>query len=311
MRIKAPGKVVLWGEYAVFTGAPAAVMAVNRYATVDFQKQPRGWGFQAAGFMTPGLHAATADFVAAPVTALVNTAMQFFGHTDYTRPFSYYADTADYYQSGQKLGLGSSAAVCVATCQGLGALFDHQVTMVDAMQIHRLFQGGSGSGLDVATSWLGGVIRFQDQQATPSKLPADWSWQIIFSGQSASTRDFISHFSQWREANQNGPLNDLGVLSESMCDVPALATLEQYIECLAELDTAAKLNIFTQEHQRLATIASETGVVYKPCGAGGGDIGIALSDNPEKLTEFNHKAASENFTLVQTEIATHGVQIDQ
>ena len=30
----APGKIVVWGEYAVLTGAPAGVMALSSRATV-------------------------------------------------------------------------------------------------------------------------------------------------------------------------------------------------------------------------------------------------------------------------------------
>ena len=59
LRVVAPGKVVLFGEYAVLTGAPAAVMAVNAYASVEVsQSQDSNWHFSSAGFnCEPSRHA--------------------------------------------------------------------------------------------------------------------------------------------------------------------------------------------------------------------------------------------------------------
>ena len=39
----APGKAVVWGEYAVLEGAPALVMAVNRYATARVEPADGQW----------------------------------------------------------------------------------------------------------------------------------------------------------------------------------------------------------------------------------------------------------------------------
>ena len=46
----APGKVVIWGEYAVLAGAPALVMAVDRYASCSIEAHPAGWRCEAVGF---------------------------------------------------------------------------------------------------------------------------------------------------------------------------------------------------------------------------------------------------------------------
>ena len=47
----APGKIVLWGEYAVLADAPAAVMAVSSRATVSMQySKDAYWHFVSQGF---------------------------------------------------------------------------------------------------------------------------------------------------------------------------------------------------------------------------------------------------------------------
>ena len=57
IRASAPGKVVLWGEYAVLRGAPAMVMAVDREAicTIDLNQDGANsaddrWQFESLGF---------------------------------------------------------------------------------------------------------------------------------------------------------------------------------------------------------------------------------------------------------------------
>ena len=47
----APGKFVLWGEYAVLAGAPAGVLALNTSANVTVAPSPDNrWHFSSAGF---------------------------------------------------------------------------------------------------------------------------------------------------------------------------------------------------------------------------------------------------------------------
>jgi len=57
IRAKAPGKVVLAGEYAVLAGAPALVMAVNRFARAQLTaKEDPGWHFTSSGFAGSSRH---------------------------------------------------------------------------------------------------------------------------------------------------------------------------------------------------------------------------------------------------------------
>mgnify|MGYP001474084597 FL=1 len=84
--------------------------------------------------------------------------------------------------------------------------------------------------------------------------------------------------------------------------------LSSYVTALRALDRAGSLNIFTQAHETLATIGADLGIVYKPCGAGGGDVGIALSRNSETLETFANRASQAGFIPLKTEIAKHGIE---
>src|SRR5271169_2224572 len=85
MRARAPGKLVLTGAYAVLDGAPAIVAAVDRYAVADASR--------VMGSPAPEVRAALREGEPVPE-----------------------ADARDLCDAaGRKLGLGSSAAVLVAS----------------------------------------------------------------------------------------------------------------------------------------------------------------------------------------------------
>src|SRR5690606_2724901 len=117
MRARAPGKIVLSGAYAVLEGAPCIVTAVDRYVMADTER--------------------TATHVADEVAA----AMQ--------PPFPF-VDVSQLRADGRKLGLGSSAAIVVAS---LAARYPESLVSVSsrhqlyerALLAHRTAQGG-GSG---------------------------------------------------------------------------------------------------------------------------------------------------------------------
>jgi phosphomevalonate kinase len=309
MKFTAPGKVVLWGEYAVLAGAPAAVMAVNRYAQVDIETDTPAWRFTSLGLLTPSVHRTRADFCHAPAAAMAETALRHWGAEQFPARFALASDTSSFYhRRGEKLGIGSSAALCVATCHAMAHLIDTTATLEDAIAVHRLFQGGTGSGLDVAASWHGGVIRFQQGVATCWTWPAQLGWQVVWTGASAATHAALGQFAQWQAEGDTTALTDLAAAAHRMFDQPTLASLEAYSHSLRAMDVAAQLNIFTPPHQRLATIAADHGLVYKPCGAGGGDIGLACGMDQDALAAFARAASDAHFVPLDLEIAPHGVK---
>jgi phosphomevalonate kinase len=51
------------------------------------------------------------------------------------------------------------------------------------------------------------------------------------------------------------------------------------------------------------------GVVYKPCGAGGGDIGAAFSTDPAALDRFTRTAHIQGYAPIMLETALHGIHV--
>jgi phosphomevalonate kinase len=310
----APGKAVIWGEYAVLAGAPALVMAVDRFASATILPGDDLWRITARGFEGKERIAAAEllrrrpDLDEDPGPAdLIRCVIAALGVTNLPAAAEIVTDTRAFHARGTKLGIGSSAAICTATCAALADFLEVTFNSDKALAAHRLLQGASGSGLDVAAACHGGLIRFQNGSAAEAAWPAELQFRFVWSGQAAKTTAQVAKFSTWQATGQTAPLDALCAASEALFENPSLAGLRDYVARLKNLDENAHLGIYDSAHRRLDELANRAQVVYKPCGAGGGDIGIALSDDISSLERFIASAAHEQFETTDLEIAAHGV----
>lgn len=288
----APGKLVLWGEYAVLDGAPAAVMALNRRAAATLKENATGYALSSSGFAAPPLSVRSLQHIAnQPVGALLAALLSVLPPLDH-RPFSLHMDSSSFFLQSTKVGIGSSAATLVAVYGALARWHGLAVDLSTAISAHREFQGG-GSGLDIACALAGGAIRFQNGNATPFELPAQVQLRVIYTGVAASSAEHVASFSQWRSLHPMSPeLARLKEASEALFHAAHDAhAWQNYLQSLVALDEAAKLNIYTPTHASLAVQAEQLGLVYKPCGAGGGDVGVLISlDANDQVPAFEAAA---------------------
>ncbi|MEM7077388.1 MAG: hypothetical protein AAF513_02055 [Pseudomonadota bacterium] len=308
LHYSAPAKVVLWGEYAVLDGAPAAVMAIERRAHVRADKRDHGWCFTADGLLAANVHVGRREFCHAEITRQTECILQHFGYEEFPAGLALHIDTRAFYQAGSKLGIGSSAAVCTALYRLLGAHLGQATDLDSAMAIHRRWQGDRGSGLDVATAWHGGVIHFRAGQVSTATLPDHMHWSLIWTGSSAATPTQLQSFAQWRERGDSSPFEALKQATTSLHTSVDMDLLANYCGALRTFDAAAKLGIYTDQHLKLERLAFDYNLLYKPCGAGGGDIGIAFAADVDALAAFTARAQAHNFCPLPTEIAADGVQ---
>ncbi len=317
IRASAPGKAVIWGEYAVLAGAPAMVMAVDRYASCSIEPGGDQWSITARGFEDQ-IHASREDIfdyqstgsgALAPLKAaadVLRLSKLPSGATVELDSRAFYAADAP----GRKLGIGSSAAICTATCAALAELAACPLSFDGALAAHRQMQQAQGSGVDVAAAYYGGTLRFADSKPTPVEWPDGLSYQFVWTGISATTSAHIQTFSAWRERGSTQPLDALAQCSESLFHTADLDGLTNYVTQLKRLDHEARLGIFTEPHKVLDRLAIERQLVYKPCGAGGGDIGIVFGQadsSQDQLDSFIQAARQSNFQPLALEIATHGI----
>ncbi|MCB1685844.1 MAG: hypothetical protein KDI31_15225, partial [Pseudomonadales bacterium] len=219
-RFAAPGKAVLWGEYAVLDGAPAMVMAVDRYALCTVEPRSADWLCIARG-MEGRVRLNCEALLSQPVAAespagVVTAAIRALAVSALPAGAAVTTDTGSFYSDGNKLGIGSSAAICTATCAALASFLDAPFSYATALQAHRLLQGTQGSGIDVAAAFHGGLLRFQNGTATPVGWPDGLHYQFVWTGNSARTTDHLGRFRVWKAGGDQQPLAELRAASEAL-----------------------------------------------------------------------------------------------
>ncbi len=335
----APGKIFVSGEYAVLAGAPALVMAINRRVICSVRDAPTGgWCFQSRGFAADMRHT-LASLTGEPSLPRSDPAhlcqhvlrqMRMSGIALDTLPpnLSVEIDSSAGFDGARKLGIGTSAAVCSALTSALLAMQKGGQSGSDprsarevfpiALAAHRAAQRGRGSGADVAASCFGGLVRFEAQppRATRVAFPRGVSFAAIFAGHSADTREHVVRFDQWRGERTPEPLQALRDAASRVSDALPEPTrfmqqLRAYAATLASLDDAAVLGIYSAPHRLLSDLAAGFGVVYKPCGAGGGDLGMAfvLEEDARALESFVQAAHTAGFTRLPLELDEHGITV--
>ena len=88
-----------------------------------------------------------------------------------------------------------------------------------------------------------------------------------------------------------------------------LGATREYCDALRLFDDEHGLEIFGGGHAELLAPAKSHGVVYKPCGAGGGDVGIALATNDESLASFSNDASVYGFHRLDLTIDFEGAVV--
>jgi len=313
----APGKLVLSGEYAVLEGAPAVCMAIDRRARVAIM--PSGGKshiVHAPGYADGPLEFRDKDgklkwLDNGAGLEMIDAIWAATGVVP-SEGLSLHLDTSEFVdvQSGSKMGIGSSAALTVA----LTAALDAPDKAYDA---HRLFQDGRGSGVDIACSLAGGVIEYvaKSRNVRPLNWPRGLAGTLIWSGTPASTAQKLDRLAESR------PRPSRAALVYSSRRVSAawrqgsvdhlLDEYRDYIQILREFSIDHDLGIFDAGHDELTALAATAGVIYKPCGAGGGDVGIALSADAAALDAFAGQAKAHNYDVLDAELDPLGVQVER
>ncbi|MDJ0938587.1 MAG: hypothetical protein QNJ00_02355 [Woeseiaceae bacterium] len=291
----APGKVVLAGEYAVLDGAPAIAMAVNRRAIARYTPGP--FSITCEG-VVEGSDRTLFDAVLSGLSLDIEAGEFTLDTRGFTDPVS-----------GAKLGIGSSAALSVALNLLLGRIGDKEA---EAHAAHRAFQQGAGSGIDVAVSTTGGLIEFRREgyRVSPIDWPEGLQYRLLWSGVPSSTRDKLA------KLDAGGPSRDR--LADAAASVAAawrsgeaaavVAGTRDYVAALEAFDADYRIGIFEAGHAELVAAAPET-LAYKSCGAGGGDLGIALGTDRDALDAFVDVAREHGFASLDLRVDRHGAAI--
>lgn len=308
IQVTTPGKLVLLGEYAVLApGEPGIVLAVWPGLTAT-------WTAAAATTVA----APDLGIEAMPVTAAAEPLP--FVHSAWLVLQEVYGDAVptgslviegQFAMDGQKLGLGGSAAACVAAVTAwLKAMGEparpEDVYRLAAVAHHR--RQRNGSGIDVAAAAYGGLGCYRSPGPAwlgrlsgrtilteplpvpvwlPVALPEGLSLSVGFTGASAATAPAVTTVMAWAEARPD----DWQTFLEASRHVVTMAlgglqaglasqvhgAVRMARRILQGLGESTDLSIETGALADLAEAAEALGGSGKLSGAGGGDCGIALT----------------------------------
>jgi mevalonate kinase len=322
-RASAPAKVVLFGEHFVVYGSPAILGSIDRRIRVSAQiirpaeiKIRSDIGFfasfaankldgcgtnlsEAQKFTYP-LYFAAQEIISGSLNAKdAKLGVEIDIHSDI--PYG--------------IGLGSSAASCVATVAAVGSLFlkrDRHWIFTRAHRAERLIHKSSSGG-DCYVSTFGGLVYYiRNGKNRKIKTRRSVSLILVNTGIKHSTKALVSLVENFR--NQNTSLfDDLANSATHICDQAALALTE---------DNPIKLGRLMSRNQRLletlgvSTVETDNLVRYclecgahgaKLTGAGGGGSVIALVPDEYK-TEFEYKLLKKySYQCIPVQIRSYGL----
>ena len=357
---RAPGKLYIAGEYAVVEpGHRAVLVAVDRFITLRITPCSPAGGY--AGTISSRLYANGSrpwrhrpqdglaeavggddDYIISAIRFVEALVAEGGGRLgSFNLGISSELDEAD----GRKLGLGSSAAVTVATVRAVAGFYG---LSLDDSRVYKLAMLASdavqpiGSGGDIAASAVTGWVdyaspdrvwlhrarqRAQARGGTGDLLESDWPGlclrrlpvpsvrlQVGWTGAPASTPALVADV----QAGSHGA-NDYAVFLRDSQD--CLARLITAIEdddtaqimrqiarnraLLAGLSRISGRTIETAELARLVEIALEHGAAAKSSGAGGGDCGIALCTPATDLVALRTAWETAGILPLDLAIYTH------
>jgi phosphomevalonate kinase len=285
----APGKLFTTGAWAILEGAPAVVMAVNRYAIAK-----------------EGVPSARPEVIA---VARGRDAVPEI-------------DVSSLEQEGRKLGLGSSAAAAVAGAAMVLGSCDRRVVFELAFEAHASVQP-RGSGGDVAAATHGGVIVVRrigtGLEIRPASLPAGIVWRAFALPRSARTSDAIDRWEGRKSAAKPAMRTIVGA-AEAGADAAIrghatdwLAAAQAHVEGLSLLGLSLDLPLVPPEVDRARDVLGSAAVrgtspeiALLPSGAGGGDTVLWLSTRAPTDQEVA-SLAGVGLELLDLSLDTHGV----
>jgi phosphomevalonate kinase len=300
----------------VLRGAPALVAAVDRHARVRLEpggpleivSRAEGKQLQIAGDLP--------DAVPGDVGAALAVAQTLDLHGGRLE-----IDTREFFRDEEKLGLGRSAATIVAaTAVCLAARGERTRTAIRiaALQANLRFQGGHGSGGDVAAAVSGGVVEVRrgdgDLKIAPSRLPGGLELVVAWSGVGAHTVPLVAKFAT---AGTCRSLSELGTAAEAAADAAVRDDAEDFCIAVARAGTLLQmvgrdldLPIVTPALASLMDVAARLGIAAKPSGAGGGDCAIAFARSQVEAQALRAAWRDAGFLPLELAIEHEGVRVE-
>ncbi len=318
VRVSAPGKMMVSGEYVVLEGAEALVAAVDaRLLAIGSEPPADGSGAPRDG--SPDADGLPPEAVLArkeAERALGPVAMQLT------------LDRSALNRDGRKLGLGSSSAAAAAAAgavlawRGEDPAAHRERVFAWALAGHHAV-APQGSGADVAAATLGGIVRYR-RDAPEEARRVDWPGalrvEIVWTGRPARTSELVAQVKRLAADDPRAyaaAMSRLRGAAEALADAigrgdakAAATAAGAHGEAMDGLGQASGAPIVTDALRRVARLAAERGGGAKPSGAGGGDVALAFFAEDAAAESFRAACEAAGLTLLPLQLGAEGVRVD-
>lgn len=322
-RASAPAKVILLGEHFVVHGEPAIVLAIDKRATVTAKPRtdkkiwikPEGMGVSGY-FLNGRFHAEEGkaekgkklEPVYAVVRSLWDLSKKNVGidiHIDSSIPVA--------------AGLGSSAAVAVASAAAISSLLNVELTKDEIFKLAfdaEKIVHGTTSGVDPAISTFGGVLLYRKgEKIKPLDIKVDLPLVIGDTRKEHSTGDMVARVSKMRERyplimdkviRAGGEVVTRSIEALKAGDLKTLGELMNIDHALLYA-----VGVSNEYLEGLVCAARKAGALgAKLTGAGGGGCVVALAV-PERLKDIAEAIERAGGASFATRKTMEGVRIEE
>jgi mevalonate kinase len=316
----APGKIILFGEHSVVYKGPAILLAVDRRATVTASRRDdkriyidsEDLGF--SGYFVDSEYTAVTgkEWRGRNMMALAVAARKVMAHLGVDAGVNLKVRS----MIPIAVGLGSSAAVCVATTAAVGELFDGNLTKEKISELS--FEGekvihGNPSGADNSIATYGGIMRYERGEGL-KRLQLENTLQFVIGNtrRKRSTRNMVEGVRELKDKNPEvvGPIiYTMAGLSQTGLDA-LLRGDKQKLGDLMNINHGllSAIGVSTIELDDLVYAARQEGALgAKLTGAGGGGCMIALAED-ENLSRIEKSIRASRGQSMRVNVTDEGVK---
>lgn len=339
---RAPGKLYIAGEYAVVEkGYPAILFAVDKFLRVSLERaseegsitsydnQPISWKREESNRLKLDKRDNRLSYIMAAIKVVETYAGELDKELDFYH-LKVYSDLEA--ENGKKYGLGSSAAVTVATVEVLCRYYEIDISKMDLFKLASLAQlsiNANGSCGDIAVSSFGGIIAYKTfdrnwvrkmrrshtikemlemdwdcLEIEELPIPDDFKILIGWTGDPASTTKLVDKVEDNRLDKvkvYSNFLDESKIIVDNMIDAFKANDIDRIKKNINRnrdilVDMGEKIGVLieTESLRFLADTVVEHGGSGKSSGAGGGDCGIGIFRKNIDIDEIIFKWKNNN-----------------
>ena len=346
MKITAPGKLMLSGEWSVLeVGIPCVVIAIDQNVGVEITASDSitlnapdlGLESIQAGFdgkklsWKKQLDVKELEKLSVSKNAIELSLLYLKAKGKTTQGFNmttFSTDTLAKLPNGEtaKVGFGSSAAICVAIVSAILKQHGFDLSQTSTKDLiykiactaHYLAQGKVVKEMNSGKS----IAEVMDSEwpaflAENLQLPQDFKLLVGFVGYSASTKELILKLNSFKTGQKEHYwqiINSIKGITEQLITALKQNKQEEIIRLLKEnrkqlqdLSNSSQNNLETPELSKLADIAEQAGAAGKFSGAGGGDCGIAACFDESTAEKIKAEWEKNKIIPLSVKISENGV----